>query len=125
MEQEISAQLHRVNYLVAEADALYHKAALHLGISDSTMMVRIPIPIRGLFCAWQGKDTGRIIWHCVFFHTRSAKGLDITKNPFVIGWKPSGSQPIRTDFVAGGDVGCERNRGMERRYVMRSCCLPR
>lgn len=70
MEQEISAQLHRVNYLVAEADALYHKAALHLGISDSTMMVRIPIPIRGSILSLARKrHRPNHLALCLFSHT--------------------------------------------------------
>ncbi len=39
MERKTSERLHRINYLMAETDALYHRAALQLGISDSAMLV--------------------------------------------------------------------------------------
>lgn len=43
-------KLHRLNYLMAETDALYHQASLKLGISDSAMRVLYTIYDRGNGC---------------------------------------------------------------------------
>lgn len=39
MDNRTLEKLHRINYLIAETDALYHQASLKLGISDSAMRV--------------------------------------------------------------------------------------
>lgn len=43
-------QIHRVNYLVAELDALYHQAALKIGMADSAMRVLYTIYDNGESC---------------------------------------------------------------------------
>lgn len=39
MGDRIQEKLHRINYLTAEMNALYHQASLKLGLSDSEMMI--------------------------------------------------------------------------------------
>ncbi len=39
MAEFMTTELKRLNYLTSEIDAVYHEAALRLGLSDSTMMV--------------------------------------------------------------------------------------
>ena len=39
MEYFVNAQLKRFNLLVSEIDAVYHDAALRLGLSDSTLLI--------------------------------------------------------------------------------------
>ncbi len=39
METDIYENIHRINYLTSELDALYHQAALKLGLTDSAMCV--------------------------------------------------------------------------------------
>ena len=39
MDNRTLEKLHRINYLIAETDALYRQASLKLGISDSAMRV--------------------------------------------------------------------------------------
>lgn len=43
-------QIHRVNYISAELDALYHQAALKLGLADSSMTVLYAIYDNGESC---------------------------------------------------------------------------
>ena len=42
--------LHRINYLTAELDGLYHQAALGVGLADSTMLVLYTIYDNGGSC---------------------------------------------------------------------------
>ena len=39
MKELMTAELKRFNYLTNEIDAAYHEAALHLGLSDSALMI--------------------------------------------------------------------------------------
>lgn len=39
MKDQLLEKLHQINYLTAELDALYHQAALKLGMADSIMYV--------------------------------------------------------------------------------------
>ncbi len=50
MEKEMFERLHRINYLTAETNALYHQASLKLGISDSAMRVLYTIYDHGESC---------------------------------------------------------------------------
>ncbi len=50
MEKEMFEKLHRINYLTAETNALYHQASLKLGISDSAMRVLYTIYDHGESC---------------------------------------------------------------------------
>lgn len=50
MDKRISARIHRINYLNAEIDALYHHASLKLGLSDSASMVLYTIYDNGESC---------------------------------------------------------------------------
>lgn len=50
MRNALSAQIHRINYLNAELDALYHHAALKLGLADSSMRVLYTICDNGDSC---------------------------------------------------------------------------
>lgn len=50
MEMKAFEKLHRINYLTAETDALYHQASLKLGISDSAMRALYTIYDNGESC---------------------------------------------------------------------------
>ena len=50
MMDPISDKLHRINYLTAEMDTLYHQAALKLNLADSVMYVLYTILDKGGFC---------------------------------------------------------------------------
>lgn len=50
MNQHISEKLHRINYLLAETDAVYHQASVHLGIADSVMRILYAIHDNGNGC---------------------------------------------------------------------------
>jgi len=50
MEKHLFDMLHRINYLTAETDALYHQAALKVGLSDSAMRVLYTIYDNGESC---------------------------------------------------------------------------
>lgn len=50
MEMKAFEKLHRINYLTAETDALYHQASLRLGISDSAMRALYTIYDNGESC---------------------------------------------------------------------------
>ncbi len=39
MKTKICSRIHRINYLNAELDALYHQASLKLGLTDSASIV--------------------------------------------------------------------------------------
>lgn len=45
-----SEKLHRINYLTAELEWLYHQASLRMGIADSTMRVLYTIYDHGEDC---------------------------------------------------------------------------
>ncbi|XCP83994.1 helix-turn-helix domain-containing protein [Roseburia hominis] len=49
--EKLFDKLHRINYLMAETDALYHQASLKLGISDSAMRVLYAIYDSGESCS--------------------------------------------------------------------------
>lgn len=48
--KKTAEKLHRINYLTAEIDWLYHQASLRLGIADSTMRVLYTIYDHGEEC---------------------------------------------------------------------------
>lgn len=50
MEKGICGRIHRLNYLNAELDALYHHASLKLGLTDSASMVLYAIYDNGEDC---------------------------------------------------------------------------
>ncbi len=50
METKISSRIHRINYLNAELDALYHHASLKLGLTDSASIVLYTIYDNGEDC---------------------------------------------------------------------------
>lgn len=50
MSKTISEQIHRINYLTAEMDALYHQASLKIGLADSSMRVLYTIYDNGEWC---------------------------------------------------------------------------
>ena len=50
MKKSTFEKLHRINYLGAEMDALYHQACRRLGISDSAMIVLYTIYDNGGTC---------------------------------------------------------------------------
>lgn len=50
MSKTISEQIHRINYLTAEMDALYHQASLKIGLADSAMRVLYAIYDNGDWC---------------------------------------------------------------------------
>ena len=50
MNQEICSKSHRINYLIAEMDALYHQASLKIGLSDSACIVLYTIYDQGEEC---------------------------------------------------------------------------
>ncbi len=50
MNQEICSKIHRINYLIAEMDALYHQASLKIGLSDSACIVLYTIYDQGEEC---------------------------------------------------------------------------
>lgn len=50
MEMKAFEKLHRINYLTAETDALYHQASRKLGISDSAMRALYTIYDNGESC---------------------------------------------------------------------------
>lgn len=50
MERLFFEKIHRINYLFAEMDALYHQAALKLGMADSIMRVLYTIHDNGERC---------------------------------------------------------------------------
>ena len=50
MKQKIRSEIHRINYLASEMDALYHQASLKLGISDSVSIVLYTINDQGGEC---------------------------------------------------------------------------
>lgn len=50
METKICSRIHRINYLNAELDALYHHASLKLGLTDSASIVLYTIYDNGEDC---------------------------------------------------------------------------
>ncbi len=50
MEKKICSKIHRINYLNAELNALYHHASLKLGLTDSASMVLYSIYDNGGNC---------------------------------------------------------------------------
>lgn len=50
MDKKISARIHRINYLNAELNALYHNASLKLGLTDSASIVLYTIYDNGENC---------------------------------------------------------------------------
>ncbi len=50
METRICGRIHRINYLNAELDALYHRASLKLGLTDSASVVLYTICDNGEEC---------------------------------------------------------------------------
>lgn len=50
MSKTISEQIHRINYLTAEMDSLYHQASLKIGLADSSMRVLYTIYDNGEWC---------------------------------------------------------------------------
>lgn len=50
METKICSRIHRINYLNAELDALYHHASLKLGLTDSASIVLYTIYDKGENC---------------------------------------------------------------------------
>ncbi len=50
MEKKICSRIHRINYLNAELNALYHHASLKLGLTDSASMVLYAIYDKGGNC---------------------------------------------------------------------------
>jgi len=50
MDKKICSRIHRINYLNAEIDALYHHASLKSGLSDSASMVLYTIYYNGENC---------------------------------------------------------------------------
>ncbi len=50
MEAKICSRIHRINYLNAELDALYHHASLRLGLTDSASIVLYTIYDEGENC---------------------------------------------------------------------------
>ncbi len=50
METRICSRIHRINYLNAELDALYHRASLKLGLTDSASVVLYTICDNGGEC---------------------------------------------------------------------------
>lgn len=50
MQITLSEQIHQINYLASELDALYHQAALKLGLVDSSMRVLYAICDNGESC---------------------------------------------------------------------------
>lgn len=50
MIQNTLEQVHRINYLSAEMDAIYHQAALKIGLADSAMRVLYTIHDNGEWC---------------------------------------------------------------------------
>lgn len=50
METKICSRIHRINYLNAELEALYHQASLKLGLTDSASIVLYTIYDNGEDC---------------------------------------------------------------------------
>ncbi len=50
MKNKICSSIHRINYLNAELDALYHRASLKLGLTDSASIVLYTIYDNGENC---------------------------------------------------------------------------
>lgn len=50
MAEFMTTELKRLNYLISEIDAVYHEAALKLGLSDSTMMILYTLCSNGGSC---------------------------------------------------------------------------
>ncbi len=50
MKKKICSKIHRINYLNAELNALYHHASLKLGLTDSVSMVLYTIYDNGENC---------------------------------------------------------------------------
>lgn len=50
MEKRIYSSIHRINYLNAELDALYHHASLRIGLADSEVRVLYTIYDNGESC---------------------------------------------------------------------------
>lgn len=50
MSKTVSEQIHRINYLSAELDALYHQISLKIGITDSAMRILYTIYDNGDWC---------------------------------------------------------------------------
>lgn len=50
MKQKRFDEIHRINYLTSEMEALYHQASLKLGITDSVSIVLYTIYDTGKFC---------------------------------------------------------------------------
>ena len=53
MQETIVRQIHRLNYLTAELDGLYHQASLQIGLSDSAMRILYAIYDNGDGCPLQ------------------------------------------------------------------------
>lgn len=53
MENYVSKEMKRCNYLIGEIDAVYHEMALNLGLSDSAMRVLYAICDNGENCLLQ------------------------------------------------------------------------
>ena len=56
MESRITRFNRRVNYLIAQTDEVYHIIALHLGLSDSEMMVLYVLTDTGGECPLPGQS---------------------------------------------------------------------
>lgn len=50
INRDIFEKIHRIDYLITETNALYHEAALKLGVSDSVMRVLYTIYDNGKSC---------------------------------------------------------------------------
>ena len=53
MTNRVSKEMNRYNYLVSEIDAVYHEAALRLGLSDSALNILYAICDNGEGCLLQ------------------------------------------------------------------------
>ena len=53
MNQLISEQIHKLNYLTSDLDGLYHQASLQIGVADSVMRVLYAIYDNGDGCPLQ------------------------------------------------------------------------
>lgn len=54
MNAQLSEQIHRINYLTSELDALYHQAAVRIGMADSAMRILYAIHDNGESCPLSG-----------------------------------------------------------------------
>lgn len=50
MKNDLADKIHRLNFLIAEMDGLYHQASVKLGVSDSTMCILYTIQDQGGEC---------------------------------------------------------------------------